>query len=252
MDHLSVKTSETALHTGNAVALSYAIGDFGRCHHVIGHRTNSPGDLVSLQLGGEWDLDQVKSRLVDLTREHQAIWIDQFSIQQEPEEIRRQLQSVSSIHGTFDVIILLPDAPCTCLSARLAEFWQDQQKACNSEDVEDAVRKFDFFSLAGGCYGAVPISSYWQRLWTMQEFVYGRSIILCWSHQSPLPCLALSNSHEPLSESLQDYPNKSIKRLIRETKQIFQEYRLPHFVFTVDTPSTQSCVGRPRSGHDLP
>jgi hypothetical protein len=67
-DHIKVKTLNSPVEPGQAIALSYGIGDFGREKHLFGHVDRPEPEpelvdglepepaLVRLEFGGEWEI----------------------------------------------------------------------------------------------------------------------------------------------------------------------------------------------------
>jgi len=96
--HLKIQTTNVLLEPGQAAAISYGIGDFGRQLHVFGHRESDEIEPVRLMFGGEWDISNLKSSLVNLSEQHGAIWFDQLSIPQDPALIPIHLQNVPEIY----------------------------------------------------------------------------------------------------------------------------------------------------------
>ncbi|KAL8858826.1 MAG: hypothetical protein Q9178_004743 [Gyalolechia marmorata] len=72
-----------------------------------------------MQLGTEWNTEEFTNRLALLAFEHGACWIDQLCIPQKDAEIRKALASIPTIYRTFDVIVLMPGAPCNCVHEAL-------------------------------------------------------------------------------------------------------------------------------------
>jgi hypothetical protein len=68
-DHIKITILKRPVKTGQAVALSYGIGDFDRENHLFGH----------VDVGGEWEIQGLANALVTLSERHGAIWFDQLS-----------------------------------------------------------------------------------------------------------------------------------------------------------------------------
>ena len=106
------------MRPGYAVAVSYAIGDFGRAKHTIGHSADDYERPIILEFGKEWDIPGMIDLFAKISAEKSAIWIDQLSILQDNEaEITRQLQRIPEIFSTLEVVVLIPNEPL-CLSQR--------------------------------------------------------------------------------------------------------------------------------------
>lgn len=119
--HLVIRNREIDLENDDeksrAIALSYTWGEFERTERLIGH--NTMGEGISLTLGAEWAADEFTSRLVTLSFERGACWIDQLCIPQRDAEIRKALASIPTIYRTLDVVVLMPGTPCKCLGEKL-------------------------------------------------------------------------------------------------------------------------------------
>jgi hypothetical protein len=172
-DHIKVKTLNRPVEPGQAIALSYGIGDFDRKKHLFGHVDGPEPEpaLVRLEFGGEWEIQGLMDALVTLSEDHGAIWFDQLSIPQDPASITLHLRNMPRIYREFEVVVLLPNAPCPCL-ADAFDSWQSD--GLYTRDFLDG--DFDIDGLAKKCLNAVPVSSYHFRLWTKQEFTYARAI----------------------------------------------------------------------------
>jgi hypothetical protein len=172
-DHIKVRTLNRLVEPGQAVALSYGIGDFDRQKHLFGHvdGLEPEPELVRLEFGGEWEIQGLMDALVTLSEKHGAIWLDQLSIPQDPASITLHLQNMPRIYREFEVVVLLPNAPCPCL-ADAFESWQSN--GLYTQDYLDG--DFDISFVAEECPNAFPVSSYHFRLWTKQEFSYARTI----------------------------------------------------------------------------
>ncbi|KPI38290.1 uncharacterized protein AB675_11960 [Cyphellophora attinorum] len=170
VDHLALQQTETSLHSAHAAALSYAIGDFGRTLHVLGHVHHDAPRPFRLTFGAEWDIEDTKAALVHLTNVNGGIWLDQLSITQEPAEIALFLPRLPQIYSILEVVVLLPNAPCSCLQSAVDSYLN------GSDDFRDGDGNFHTVRVMDSCYNALPISSYHSRFWTMVEFKYARSI----------------------------------------------------------------------------
>jgi hypothetical protein len=205
-DHIKVKTSNRPVEPGQAIALSYGIGDFDRQKHLLGHvdGLESELELVRLEFGGEWEIQGLMNALFTLSEKHGAIWFDQLSIPQDPASITLHLRNMPRIYGEFEVVVLLPNAPCHCL-AEAFDSWQSD--GLYTEDHLDG--DFDIGGLAGICPNAFPVSSYHFRLWTKQEFSYARVISVfycgapdkCYTDPFDLPDCGIEVGPTPLESS---------------------------------------------------
>lgn len=169
--HVKVRTWIQPIISGQAIALTYGIGDFGREKHLFGHVDDSLSmQQVRLEFGAEWDIQQIMKALIDLSETHDAIWMDQLSIPQEPVSIAFNLQNIPQIYRTLDVVILLPDALCSCLREVVEAYDTGNSSYTNANG------DLDLDLVVGSCLNAFPVSSYHFRLWTKQEFTYARAI----------------------------------------------------------------------------
>lgn len=168
--HLAVSTYSIALQHGSAVAVSYAIGDFDRASHVVGHQLDHVDEPVILQFGGEWNLPKMIDLLATISSEKSAIWMDQLSIAQDSDSIQAQLQHVPDIYSTLEVIVLLPNTPCECLSEAFTKYEAGDEYYINPWG------NFRFGRVYQSCPLSAGVSSYCCRLWTKQEFSYARHV----------------------------------------------------------------------------
>lgn len=168
--HLKLHTFYQNVEIGRTAALSYGMGDFNRESHVFGHSSEAPYEPVRLSFGAEWDIAELMKAFVALSDGHGAIWFDQLSIPQDAAQIPLHLQNMPNIYRSFEVVILLPNMPCSCLKSAV-DLW-------NSGESRYTDKKGDFhvFKVASECLNAFPISSYHFRLWTKQEFSYARTM----------------------------------------------------------------------------
>ena len=72
--HLSVTKRESPLESKEAIALSYAIGDFGRAKHTFGHLDGIDGSIVELEFGKEWTIPSLQDALAKLSEEYGGVW----------------------------------------------------------------------------------------------------------------------------------------------------------------------------------
>ena len=202
--HLSVTTHHSIVEEGRAVALSYAIGDFDRQYHVVGHFKDEVERPVTLQLGGEWDVAGFKQTLADMSNAKNAVWLDQISIKQIPDEIPAQLHRIPHIFGTFEVVVLMPRPPCSCLRD-------------TPLDPDDPASLAEIYL---SCLNAFPMSSYQQRLWTKQEFGYAEAISVSYCHTDTPQC-SKNVVKWPPNHSDQD---KAFRYMSRYCKYLYDYY----------------------------
>jgi hypothetical protein len=168
-NHIKLETFKRLVKPGQAVALSYGIGDFDRQKHLFGHVDGLKSELVRLEFGGEWDIERLTGALVALSGKHGAVWLDQLSIPQDPASITLHLQNMPQVYRDLEVVILLPNAPCSCLEVAF-DSWTSE--GLHAEEDGD----FDIKMVSRECFNAFPVSSYHFRLWTKQEFSHAMKI----------------------------------------------------------------------------
>jgi hypothetical protein len=203
-DHIKVKTFKRPVEPGQAVALSYSFGDFGRQKHLFGHVDGVESESVRLEYGDEWEIEGVKGALVALSKTHGAVWLDQLSIPQDPTSITSHLQNMTHIYRGFEVVVLLPNAPCSCLQVAF-DTWTSEDSHANE------IGDFDIYGVSGECLNAFPVSSYNFRLWTKQEFTFARTISI---HYCGAPGKCLRGDHLQGFEKL-DTLSKGSRHLSR-------------------------------------
>jgi hypothetical protein len=174
---------EKAKAKDRATAISYAWGEFERTTQLIGH--DSDGNDISITLGEEWNIVDFTNRLVLLSFERGACWIDQLCIPQKDAEIRKALASIPTIYRTLDVVVLMPGAPCKCLRERLKSL-RDEEALGNSENYASTV-----VSDVMSCLNFINCSSWFNRVWTRQELLYSRRICVAWTVMTDAPCVRM-------------------------------------------------------------
>jgi hypothetical protein len=196
-DHIKLMTFKRTVKPGQAVALSYGIGDFDRQKHLFGHVDGLESKVVRLEFGGEWEIEGLSSALVALSEKHGAVWLDQLSIPQDPASITSNLQNMPQIYRGFEVVVLLPNAPCSCLKDAFDSWTSEGLHAMKTGDL-------DMWRISIECMNAFPVSSYHFRLWTKQEFSYARTISIHYCGE-PGTCLrgAIQRGFEELVTVLQ-------------------------------------------------
>ena len=165
--HIALETWDVELNNAKAAALSYAVGDYDRDLHIIGHYKGAPTRTVNLSLGAEWNVDDLLTSLNDLSKKYEGLWLDQLSLPKDNRVIVRYLQSMPTIYRTLDVVVLFPNAPCPCLARGVRA-----GRLPRWPIAFDLAKK----SKARACINAFPVSSYHVRLWTKLEFAYSRRI----------------------------------------------------------------------------
>lgn len=180
-NHVKIRTSQRPVEAGQAIALSYGIGDFDRQKRIFGHTDGATSVSVELEFGGEWEIQGLMNAFVALSEKHGAIWFDQLSIPQDPALIPIHLQKMPQIYDMFEVVVLLPNAPCPCLRDTFSSWTEDKSFADRDGD-------FDLYNVASECLNAFPVSAYNFRLWTKQEFAYATKISVTYCGSSGNQC----------------------------------------------------------------
>ena len=114
-DHLSVEIKGEELHESLGAAISYTWVEFNRQMRLVVHVYGRPAQPISLCLGAEWSVPAFMRRLIELTDEYGACWIDQLCLSQDDEVIRQTLVMMPILYGTLEVKVILPGPLCGCL-----------------------------------------------------------------------------------------------------------------------------------------
>jgi hypothetical protein len=131
----------------------------------------------------------------ELSREHNALWIDQLCILQTGGDIRDALARIPDIYQKLDVVAVLPGPPpCSCFNRRLTSErigWLSQSlNRCGAESHEKLTLMVVRQILR--CYNSIAFCSYYRRVWTRQEVFYSRNIRIKWNLTSTPPCVTLT------------------------------------------------------------
>jgi hypothetical protein len=195
--HLLISNHEADLEKkeeiNGARAISYAWGEFDRTQRLIGHNTN--GEDCFMTLGQEWDIESFTNRLVLLSFEHRACWIDQLCIPQKDAEIRKALASIPTIYRTLGVVALMPGAPCKCLRQSLETF-RVAKDFGSGDDYSSVMRSI--FRDMDRCLNFFPSSSWFNRIWTRQELLYSKRISVVWTETRDAPCVDMGPGLPPV------------------------------------------------------
>lgn len=242
--HLSVEITQIELKRGEAIAISYTWGEFDRKPRAIGHVVENPEVTISLELGSEWVIEDLVSRLSELASGI-ALWIDQLCIPpKDEEEIRKALASVPSIYRSFDVVALMPGHPCKCVDEYLEK--------TNNIPAVDALSPSALPGIGStlaptllettNCLNAACDATWFTRVWTRQELLYSREIRVVWTSNEQPPCVQYDASHPEHTTNLDDLAHfaanlrKSLRNKNHSEKavllQIYQRAnRLDHTAF---------------------
>ena len=186
--HLRTYYQYVPLEYGNAVAISYAWGDFDQRDVSIGH--DEYGKEVKLCLGHEWPVDDVVQGLARICREHsrgRGCWMDQLCIERgNPKAKRNILMQIPTIYRTLRTLIMLPGSPCRCFRALAAiSFTLD----IASPELDCIPSNLLTGDLNRTCCEPYGVSSYFHRLWTMQELQYSSEIMVVWCSRVARRCV---------------------------------------------------------------
>lgn len=189
-----------------AVAISYIWGEFERKEHNVGHIAGNTDLHVYLELGIEWDVNNMMSRLVEISQTGKWCWIDQVCNAQKEDEIRKTLEKIPTIYRTLPVIALLPGSLCKCLTTA----YPDHQHAIqtpqvgypNSTSAEDPTSEASRAFLSSPivhavqgrwCVNSNGSCSWTSRVWPSQELRYAQSIKVVWADPEVAECQTLSS-----------------------------------------------------------
>ncbi|KAF9630715.1 hypothetical protein BFW01_g1277 [Lasiodiplodia theobromae] len=194
--HLSVHLHDVPLARGNATALSYVWGEFNRGPITVGHAATSATRTFSLEIGTEWVVSDLLNRLVELCAER-PVWMDQFCIPQKEDEIVRTLASIPTIYRTFDVVVLMPGAPCGCLREHmrdlagvdLANFEPDMMRVL----MPSRQRMLS-------CFNSIAPSSWMGRMWPRQELMYAEQVRCVWVGREESACVRAKDENRDMSK----------------------------------------------------
>ena len=185
-NHLLIESATIELQNVNARAVSYIWGIWHREKRCIGHFSN--GELVTMELGVDWDLDGFISSLHQLCHDLDSsgndytrpLWIDQLSIKQSSEEeIRETIANIPDIYRTLEVVMLMPGGHCCCQSY-ITSFLDEHAETniAESDNLFDHVQSR--MVAADYCANNLSFVTYFQRIWTRQEMLYASRLRIHW------------------------------------------------------------------------
>ena len=206
--HLLVGYKIVDLVYGNAVAISYTWGEFDCRKVILGH--DGHGSVVEVCLGQEWCIEDVVQALARIRREHarsRGCWMDQLCLpQMNPVERRDIVMQISDIYRTFRTVVMLCGNTCRCFNALGAlSLVRERTNVKLIDTILDAV----FRTLQQNCWDPFRVSSYFQRLWTRQEFRYSIEISVVWSSNGTRDCVRSVSDWKSLSP----YSQKILQRI---------------------------------------
>ncbi|KAF3903594.1 hypothetical protein AA313_de0203696 [Arthrobotrys entomopaga] len=207
-DHVSVAVRHVPMKDPNLVAISYTWGEFNRRDLIVGHHEGSPDKTVKLNLGTEWNTWGFVSQLAEICGTDGAIWMDQICLPQKEEQIRETLAKIPDIYRALEVAIIMPGSPCLCLKVdsnippgdddKIKEMWTACRELKDTKLKEEELYRGsqpDTYTLLGEtqcCENYIGISSYFNRIWTKQEFDYATRVRLLWDTKTPAKCIGQS------------------------------------------------------------
>ncbi|KAL9093713.1 MAG: hypothetical protein Q9159_000014 [Coniocarpon cinnabarinum] len=240
--HLNIREAFVTVERGNAVALSYVWGQFGRKHRPLGHSTD--GDQVTMELGEDWQLDDLRQALHRACNQSTYaydcpyLWIDQLSIKQKDEsDVRKTLVQIPQIFSNFNVLVLLQGGLCECWASLRSAF--DLNKMSTFKDflnraiVHNEPGANLGMDLSKGedkqlyqavcCINNVGFLAWSARVWTRQELLGSTKIISRWiSAPSTCPTLKYEECAEESPEQW-DY-DEMIQNLTLPSRLSFQDW----------------------------
>jgi len=96
------------------------------------------------------------------------------------QEVGRALARIPDIYRSLDTIALMPGAICGCLKKFI-----DTAVDLN----QDQTRIRAFILVPGNCGNAPGLNSYFDRLWTWQEFMYSKRTTVLRTSRTPAKCV---------------------------------------------------------------
>jgi hypothetical protein len=194
--HLSIGYRVVRLLYGKAVSVSYTWGEFNRRPVTIGH--NHEKILIDMELGEEWPTQDVVTTPARIYREHSrrgGCWIDQRCILQHDRELRRKaVMRIPTIFRTFGTVIMMCGKPCKCF-ATLAGLFLAWRNTLDQAVSHLAIQFYEHRRRE--CCNLHGMSSYFDRLWTRQEFLYSPEISIVWSSSRATRCRQISRLGQP-------------------------------------------------------
>jgi len=199
--HLVIATTLVSLRKDNAVAISYAWGEFARAPRAIGHKAD--GTVVFLELGQEWHVNHLIQKLAYLCESQFPgyCWLDQLSVPQRGEEVRQILASIPAIFKCLNVFVIFPVANCRCFiekfgfvsnfieSSRLQVVSAPQFDRLLQAATGHSPESVRLLLSSQSCLHFGGFSSWFKRVWTRQELMYASRIQLIRASREFAPCI---------------------------------------------------------------
>ncbi|KAJ5991372.1 hypothetical protein N7499_012029 [Penicillium canescens] len=206
--HLLIQLDHIPLDGKLGVALSYSWGEFNRQEVAVGHDVS--GNVKKLELGQEWHVGDLQASLADLSQKYGGCWMDQLCIKQAAVDIRKSLANIPSIYRTLNVVVLVPSSPCSC-SEENARLIINSFDSRLTAEVGKIAREHAGYRRKS-CLNSSGLISYFDRVWTRQEFMYSRQISLLRTSKELVPCVRCEQD----VESLGTYAGLLFQRNIEE------------------------------------
>ncbi|KAF3222551.1 hypothetical protein TWF679_006021 [Orbilia oligospora] len=175
--HVAVSWTKVQINEIDGTAISYTWGDFDRENLIIGHWEEDPMRAVAMNLGTEWDVEDLIDRLVEISAVKGNLWMDQLCAPQREDYAKEILPKIPDIFRSMEVVVLMPGARCTCLEKVV-------DKLKGGAKAGDVVEKW----LGTKCHNKAGLSSYTNRMWARQEFRYAQNLRLVWNRKTPAQC----------------------------------------------------------------
>ncbi|KAK6511770.1 hypothetical protein TWF481_000675 [Arthrobotrys musiformis] len=175
--HVAVSWTKVQINEIDGTAISYTWGDFERENMVIGHWEEDPTRAVAMNLGTEWDVEDLMDRLVEISAVKGNLWIDQLCAPQREDYAKEILPKIPDIFRAMEVVVLMPGGRCGCLEKAV-------DKVKRGARAGDVVEKW----LGKKCHNKAGLSSYTNRMWARQEFRYAQNLRLVWNRKTPAQC----------------------------------------------------------------
>ncbi len=184
--HLKIEVRDVALDGTAAVAISYTWGEFERKSRPVGH--DATGQVIQMELGEEWVLDEFEEKLVMLSDRHGGCWVDQLCVPQGAEAVRKALADIPAIYRALEVVALMPGSPCGCLQESSEAMLHVLENPESTREERNAA--WSRWNLAmQTCVSSAGMNSYFDRVWTRQELFYSRRISRVWTSDAQAECV---------------------------------------------------------------
>lgn len=167
--HLVIHYVHVPIKHARGAAISYTWGEFERRQFTIGHtKSFCP---VSVNLGREWHIGHLLRCLVELSKMHDGVWMDPLCMPQGQAVIKATLAIIPDIYRNLHVIVVMPGAVCNCLETITNRALELHDTGSSDGDVLSVYRSLR-------CLNWIGFSSWFNRIWTWQEFLYSQHVTL--------------------------------------------------------------------------